>query len=408
MFLNHVVELVRMALETGPDLLSLLISSLDKGDVTLSKYPTPRPQPQVNSSNLNSNSNSNRDDEDSSSSHGYTEQQLPQPDFFTDSNKMTIVCSAIREALLPHLRGGFATALNPILCTYAKQSPPLLVDALALIREVSNTTTLSLEQRHQQLSSSKVQGAIKYLAFLAEGSALFDAALGCCDFNMARAVARQCQMDPKAYLPLLKGFEDLGLDPKGMGESKGEKDEFKVQLAGEIGVTWRAARMHFAVAVHLKLHEEAVEWAIMVLTAAGYKSGEIHDVVGEAEGEGMEETVQRIIEAVHSIITKKDGKGAKDVDMFAFSLPRLVRLVRYLTPEEASKGTINPCNDTSHYLGSAQQSYISSNPSPNTNPYINPYLIPNLIFNLNSNPDPNPNPNSPPIERYTLSSKGPT
>ena len=27
---------------------------------------------------------------------------------------------------------------------------------------------------------------------------------------MARAVARQCQMDPKVYLPLLKTFEDLG------------------------------------------------------------------------------------------------------------------------------------------------------------------------------------------------------
>jgi elongator complex protein 1 len=57
----------------------------------------------------------------------------------------------------------------------------------------------------------QVQSAIKYLVFLAEGSALFDAALGSCDFEMARAVARQCQMDPKIYLPLLKVYIQINI-----------------------------------------------------------------------------------------------------------------------------------------------------------------------------------------------------
>ena len=47
------------------------------------------------------------------------------------------------------------------------------------------------------LSSGAGQAAIKYYSFLATSQTLFDAAVGMCDFGMARAIARQGQMDPK-------------------------------------------------------------------------------------------------------------------------------------------------------------------------------------------------------------------
>jgi hypothetical protein len=104
------------------------------------------------------------------------------------------------------------SALQPTLCTYARQRPPLLVEALALIRDVCASpdaagiapTNGGNARAGGSLSTGKVQSALRYLAFLADGTALFDAALGDCDFDMARAVARQCQMDPKVYLPLLQ------------------------------------------------------------------------------------------------------------------------------------------------------------------------------------------------------------
>ena len=147
-------------------------------------------------------------------------------DFYEGDRKVNVVCEALRAALLPRLRGPSSTAaaapsvagaeamsaLQPTLCTYARQRPPLLVEALALIRDVCASpdaagiapTNGGNARAGGSLSTGKVQSALRYLAFLADGAALFDAALGDCDFDMARAVARQCQMDPKVYLPLLQ------------------------------------------------------------------------------------------------------------------------------------------------------------------------------------------------------------
>ena len=191
-FLDQINNLVKESLEVNSELLSLLISSLEPGDTTISKYPSHRPI---------------------GADVKYRENQLPQQDFYSGCHKVNIICTAVRDSLLTFLNGTqgreIPAALNPILCTYAKQNPPLLVDALSLIRDnIQRSTDVPipgvLNSPTLQLASSKVQGGIKYLAFLAEGNALFEAALGCCDFDMARAVARQCQMDPKSYLPLLK------------------------------------------------------------------------------------------------------------------------------------------------------------------------------------------------------------
>ena len=116
-FLEEVNNLVRESLEVNPELLSLLISSLQPGDTTIFKYPMNKPTNVPNES--------------------WREMQLPSSDFFDGMNKVNIVCTSVRDALLTFLNGVqgplSANALNPALCTYAKQSPPLLVEALTLI-----------------------------------------------------------------------------------------------------------------------------------------------------------------------------------------------------------------------------------------------------------------------------------
>jgi hypothetical protein len=87
-FLKEISKLVEICLQKNPDLLSLLISSLEPGDVTLFKYPTFRP----------------------SLFEENEIQELPKNgDFFDGNNKVNIVCTTIRNALLPYLKGNIST-----------------------------------------------------------------------------------------------------------------------------------------------------------------------------------------------------------------------------------------------------------------------------------------------------------
>jgi elongator complex protein 1 len=98
--------------------------------------------------------------------------------------------------------------LLPILSTFAKENPPRVDEALSLIK------AKALEQHPESskanpLFSDKAQNSIHYLAFLAEYDLLFETALGMYDYALARGVARNSQMDPKVYLPLLKRLNAL-------------------------------------------------------------------------------------------------------------------------------------------------------------------------------------------------------
>ena len=169
LFLSSANTLVSKCLQENAELLSLLISSLENGNVALKKY-------------------------------GYIlyrDGDLgPHNDgFFKD--KINIVCSALRADLMSELEAGKTNAMNPILCSFAKQVPPQLESALQLINNVL------VQEDHRDLNGSKVSGALKYLSFLVDNESLFRAALGECDFGMCRAIARQSQMDPKVLYSLL-------------------------------------------------------------------------------------------------------------------------------------------------------------------------------------------------------------
>ncbi|CAM9165379.1 unnamed protein product, partial [Ectocarpus fasciculatus] len=220
-FLAGVPALVTQCLQSNPDLLSLLISSLEAGDVTRSKYSV-----------------------DFTGVQSWTKNPI-----ITHADKVNTICRTIRNGLLAHMleeRGDTGNDspfdsvkyMNPVLCTYARQQPPRLAEALNIIKAESlgalqcivvglqkslaessqDTDILSLEiQKYLHsaeflgaqpaLSLGKAQSLIKYLVFLVNKEELFNAALGECDFPMSRAIAKQCQMDPKIYLPLLEQFE---------------------------------------------------------------------------------------------------------------------------------------------------------------------------------------------------------
>ena len=268
LFLDNIQQLVTGTVNQNPDLLSLLISSLSPEDVTTSKYIL---------------------------SPSFKRKELYSvPSGFTGDDKVNRTCCHIRDALMPIVLTGKLIALNPCLCTYAKQVPPLNVDALLLIRNVCG---------QGGLFSSKVQAAIKYLSFLQEGKILFDAALSVCDFEMAKAVARQCQMDPKVYLPLLESFEIIG---------RGYNDN-----------DYRYALMHYTVSTHLKNDENSINWGLQAMELY-YNNNSSDKICSEI-----------------SDLTRKLVNIVSTNDMYNYALPRLSQLAMKTNNDNFITNTLN-------------------------------------------------------------------
>lgn len=138
---------------------------------------------------------------------------------FDFSTKINQVCVMMRNKMLDWQGKGQTKEgrqifsdhfLLPILSTFAKQDPPELAKAIALIRTNAEIESAShVQQSASPLLSKKAQDSIQYLAFLADYELLFNTALGVYDYDMARAIARNSQMDPKVYLPLLRRYMEL-------------------------------------------------------------------------------------------------------------------------------------------------------------------------------------------------------
>ena len=137
---------------------------------------------------------------------------LVTTDQFDFSTKVNQVCRKLRELMEKSVQVGDAL-LFPVLSTYAKEEPPQLHTALSLIesKALENEGASEARSRKKQppLFSERSQSAFQYLAFLATYQKLFDTALGMYNLELARAVARNSQMDPKEYLPLLERLRNL-------------------------------------------------------------------------------------------------------------------------------------------------------------------------------------------------------
>jgi len=149
-----------------------------------------------------------------------SEQDVEAKTKFDFSSKVNQVCTKLRSLMLQAEADGFLEEgrvvsdgdfLLPILTTFAKQDPPKLEEALTVIKEnaISRSKQSIGAAKKPAMFSDAAQSSIQYLAFLADHELIFNVGLGLYDFDIARACARNSQMDPKVYLPLLKRLRGL-------------------------------------------------------------------------------------------------------------------------------------------------------------------------------------------------------
>lgn len=202
------------------DFLNLFVASLVDGDVTKWKYKVP---------SWFRRRKAWGGEEEAGRTGGEEGARGGSFDFGTKVNR---VCEKLRDVMLSDERrdgeaeaddaerrgGGVGRFLLPVLSTFAKESPPKLERALGLIRDAAlsrrvppppSPSSPTAAKRKSPLLSDAAQGSIHYLAFLSDYETLFDAALGMYDYDLARAVARNSQMDPRVYLPLIKRLSGL-------------------------------------------------------------------------------------------------------------------------------------------------------------------------------------------------------
>ncbi|XP_054786972.1 elongator complex protein 1 [Prosopis cineraria] len=120
-------------------------------------------------------------------------------------NKVSSVLMAVRKALEDHITESPGRELC-ILTTLARSDPPLLEDALKRIK-VIREMELSRADEQRRLSYPSAEEALKHLLWLADSDAVYEAALGLYDLNLAAIVALNAQRDPKEFLPLLQELE---------------------------------------------------------------------------------------------------------------------------------------------------------------------------------------------------------
>lgn len=122
-------------------------------------------------------------------------------------DKVSSVLMAIRNALEDQIEETPPRELC-ILTTLARSSPPALEEALRRIK-IIRELELSAASNPKRLSYPSSEESLKHLLWLSESEAVFEAALGLYDLNLAAIVALNSQKDPKEFLPLLQELERM-------------------------------------------------------------------------------------------------------------------------------------------------------------------------------------------------------
>ncbi|XP_042416430.1 elongator complex protein 1-like isoform X2 [Zingiber officinale] len=121
-------------------------------------------------------------------------------------NKVSDVLFAVRRALEEQMPESSGRELC-ILTTLAHSEPPALEEALNRIKVIRESELLGADNKQRLYPSG--EESVKHLVWLTDPEAVYEAALGLYDLNLAAMVAVNSQKDPKEFLPYLKGLEDL-------------------------------------------------------------------------------------------------------------------------------------------------------------------------------------------------------
>ncbi|XP_071732842.1 elongator complex protein 1-like isoform X2 [Rutidosis leptorrhynchoides] len=124
-----------------------------------------------------------------------------------NDNKVNSVLFAVRKALEEEISESLARELC-ILTTLARSDPPLLEEALERVKIVREMELSDSNDPKRKLFPS-AEESLKHLLWLSETEAVFEAALGLYDLNLAAIVALNSQQDPKEFLPFLQELEVL-------------------------------------------------------------------------------------------------------------------------------------------------------------------------------------------------------
>lgn len=128
-------------------------------------------------------------------------------DVHDGKNKISSVLLAVRKALEERIDESPARELC-ILTTLARSDPPALEEALRRVK-VTRDFELSCYGDSKRASYPSAEESLKHLLWLSESEALYEAALGLYDLNLAAIVALNSQQDPKEFLPFLQELEHL-------------------------------------------------------------------------------------------------------------------------------------------------------------------------------------------------------
>ncbi|KAI3731084.1 hypothetical protein L1987_62267 [Smallanthus sonchifolius] len=122
-------------------------------------------------------------------------------------SKVNSVLLAVRKALEEQIAESPARELC-ILTTLARSDPPYLEEALVRVKVIREMELSDCSNPERKLVPSSEE-SLKHLLWLSESEAVFEAALGLYDLNLAAIVALNSQQDPKEFLPFLQELEVL-------------------------------------------------------------------------------------------------------------------------------------------------------------------------------------------------------
>ncbi|XVE99535.1 hypothetical protein REPUB_Repub03eG0207400 [Reevesia pubescens] len=126
---------------------------------------------------------------------------------FDANNKVSSVLLAIRRAVEEQVPESPARELC-ILTTLARSDPPALEEALERIKVIREMELIGSDDP-RRINCPSAEEALKHLLWLSDSEAVFEAALGLYDLNLAAIVALNSQRDPKEFLPFLQELEGM-------------------------------------------------------------------------------------------------------------------------------------------------------------------------------------------------------
>ncbi|XP_071449948.1 elongator complex protein 1 [Hetaerina americana] len=118
-------------------------------------------------------------------------------------SKLEVICDSLRKAMEAINEKEY---LLPILTSYVmKKTKEGLVSALKRVQSIK----VPSNENKGEMSRDE---ALKYLIYLVDVDALYDAALGIYDFDLVLMIAAKSSKDPKEYIPFINGLRKLEIN----------------------------------------------------------------------------------------------------------------------------------------------------------------------------------------------------